>query len=391
MSLFGDEDIIYDDDDRFDDDFDSSVTAQETKLCAPKSMTFCLGHKAQERQFIDFIENNNMPHAMVFSGPEGVGKTTMAFRLTRFLFKRGVDDGNQGGLFCEALPTDKITSLDVPSDDPVSSRITSGGHADLLHLERYFDESKGKRDRNLKVDVLRKIEPFLRKTSSEGGWRIVIVEDADSMNRNAQNAILKILEEPPKNVLIILIAHQPGLLIPTIRSRSRVMPFSTLSAENMSELLSINGTHLTDQDTNLLCALSNGSFGHALRYLEEGGLELFPQVIEHLETFPQWNWGKIHALSSTLSAVAQDKEYQMFCIILQWVFRQILFFKARGEAELPDYLNVPILNKIMSEYALESLIAICDNLKMHFERIEFANLDRRDAIRTAFLVINESL
>lgn len=392
-SLFGEDDIIYDDDvssndDRFFDGDDPSLSPPFSEgLSEARKSTFVLGHDDHESQFLELFEKNALPHAMIFSGLEGIGKTTMAFRLARFLLKNGARDTGQGGLFGDDAPQN-FMSLDVSADDPVFARVASGGHADLLHIERYFDDTKGKRDASLKVEALRKIEPFLRKTSSEGGWRVVLIEDADTMNRNAQNAILKILEEPPENVLIILIAHRPSMLIPTIRSRARVLPFSPLSSDHMKDLLSRQGVSLGMDDMSALSDLSEGSIGQALRYTEEGGLDMLSKVLDYLDVFPDWDWEAIHKLSSSLSTTAQDQDYRLFVHIMQWVFGKMLFLKGRGFDVLPSYLDRQGVQRIFDRLSLENLVSVCDGLREHFDRVEFSNLDRRDAVRAAFLVID---
>ncbi len=390
MSLFGDDDIIYDDDAPSGDDWfpDEEAIVLSEGLADPRHSTLFLAHEDKERQFLDLYEKDSLPHAMIFSGLQGIGKTTMAFRLARFLLKHGAKDKDQGGLFGGEELAQEFSSLDVEADEPVFARVASGGHADLLHIARYFDEAKGKLDKSLKVEALRKIEPFLRKTSSEGGWRIVIIEDADTMNRSAQNAILKILEEPPANVLIMLIAHRPGMLIPTIRSRARVIPFSPLSPEIMKDLLSRQGISLSVNDMAALADLSEGSIGQALKYAEEGGLEMLTKVLDYLDDAPNWNWENIHKLSGSLSTTAQDKDYRMFVDVMQWVFRKMLFLKSRGETGLPEYLERKGTQMIFAAYSLEKLIDVCDGLKNHFARVDYANLDRRDAVRSAFTMIN---
>ena len=209
------------------------------------------------------------------------------------------------------------------------------------------------------------------------------------MNRSAQNAILKILEEPPAQVMIILIAHRVGILIPTIRSRARVMPFSVLNPETMRDLLARQGHVLSAQDLESVTALSGGSIGQAIRYIEQGGLDMLKTVLDMLDAYPQWNWRKIHELSSSLSSAAQDKDYRLFVDVMQWVFRQMLFLKARGSNDLPQYLKSEALQMMMGDCSLEKLIEISDGLKDHFNRIDFSNLDRRDAVRAAFLVIHQ--
>lgn len=369
----------------FDEDIEAEEGVTQDCLCDPRSMLFCLGHDQQEQLFLNLFHQDVFPHALIFSGLEGIGKTTMAFRLAKFLLKHGGDKAS--GLFGDALP-ESFTSLDLGADDPVFSRVASGGHADLLHIAREYNSSTNKLDSNLKVDALRKIEPFLRKTASEGGWRIVVVEDADTMNRNAQNAILKILEEPPKKVLIILVAHSTGALIPTIRSRARMINFEPLSQSHIRDLLERQGLDLSAKDIETLSIISKGSIGRALKLMEEDGLETLDTLLDHIGASGQ----KIHALSNSLGAKSHDKQYRVFSFLFTWTFRYLVFLKANGDTNLPLSIHNNYLEAFFKKSSLIKLISLSDNLNNHFERIEFSNLDRSDAIRSAFLMIeNESV
>lgn len=393
MNLFGDEDVIYDDEDQNNDsDFFSEsepIVFDENPFPSEKLNPTCIGHEEQEKLFLELFEKNAMPHAMIFSGLQGIGKTTMAFILARFLFKHGKNNDTQDALFGEIEIKPEIMSLAIDPKDPIFSRIASGGHADLLHISRDIDSTSGKVSASLKVESLRKIEPFLHKTSSEGGWRIVLIEDADTMNNAAQNAILKILEEPPKKVLIILITHRIGKLIPTIRSRSRLISFKPLSSENISQLLSKKITGLSVLQLKALSEISGGSIGHALRYIEDAELDTLTQILSLFDKFPHWDWKAIHELSNNLATPTQDKSYKMFCEIMQWIFRQMLFLKARAVNSMPDYLLSAALENILRQSSLQKLTGICDDLKILFERTDYANLDRREAIRASFLVVSQ--
>lgn len=385
MSLF--EDDPYEE--ALDDGLVVSDVLNEPGLLPPRESSFCLGHVAQERFFLDLFDGGSLPHAMIFSGAEGIGKATMAFRFARFLFKYGKDELADAGLFGDAAPVLLPETLDVAVDDPVFRRVASGGHADLLYVQRAVDEKKGRVRAALDVESVRKIEQFLRKTASEGGWRVVIVDDADTMNRSAQNAILKILEEPPAKVLIVLIAHRAGRLIPTIHSRCRKIDFSILSGEVMEELLGRKGLSFTPDEMDIILTFSGGSIGQALAFVEDGGLETLDTILQMLVYMPQWDRVKIHELGEVLSAPGQDKEYRMFSKLLQWVFRQVLFAKARGLNALPPCLGSGGLEGFLRKSSLEKLVGLCDSLKTHFETAEFSNLDRREAIRGAFVVLNQ--
>lgn len=397
MDLFGepqDDDTLADDEKGYFTG-ESELSDSAKGLCEPAKMNFCLGHEAQEAQFIDLFKKNSIPHAMIFSGIEGIGKTTMAFRFARFLFKHGKSDtnSNQDGLFgdeADSLPQE-ISSLDVDPSDPVFRLVASGGHPDFLHLYRSYDKSKDRREAVLKVEAIREVGPFLRKTASEGGWRVVIIEDADTMNRNAQNAILKILEEPPANVLIMLIAHRPGLLIPTIHSRTRNIKFAPLSAMVMETLLAHKEgiDVLSPPDIETVNALSEGSIGQALKYIEQDGLAMLEKTLEHMIFAKQGDIHKLHEFSASIAKPAQDTQYRIFTYTFLWVIRKLLFLKARVHSEVPHYIRNSATENILNKATLEEMIALSDEVKNIFERVDFSNLDRRDAVRSAFLMISQ--
>ncbi len=104
-------------------------------------------------------------------------------------------------------------------------------------MERAYDPRRKRLRGEIVVDDAREIGAFLRLTAAEGGWRVVVVDGADEMNRNAANSLLKILEEPPRQTLLILVAHSPGKLLPTIRSRCRQVPLAPLPAATVRDLL----------------------------------------------------------------------------------------------------------------------------------------------------------
>ncbi|MCC7305506.1 MAG: DNA polymerase III subunit delta', partial [Alphaproteobacteria bacterium] len=353
----------------------------------PALRNFCRGHEVQERLLADLFCKGSLPHTIIFSGPKGIGKCTFAFRFARYLLKYGkapqTDDSLFGG--------DDISfpkSMDVDVQDPVFSRIASGGHADLLYIERPLDAAKGKEQPQINVDTVRKIAPFLRKTAAEGGWRVVIVDDADTMNTAAQNAILKILEEPPKKVVIIMITHRIGELIPTIRSRSRVVGFSPLEKVSLRELLGRQGFVYSPRDMDLIVAFSEGSIGQALRFAEEEGPELFAEIAALFSGLPDLNLALIHKFADSFGGPGTEKRYQLLSQLLVWIFRSLVFARARGEADLSEFLRGGGIERLYRSVSLERLLAVSDGLQGHFARTDFSNLDKRETVRSAFLVIN---
>src|SRR5439155_4379731 len=171
--------------------------------------------------------------ALLLSGPRGIGKATLAFRLARFVLANGGGESALGGLFGDS----DASGLAIAPDSGTFRRVASRGHADLLTVERAYDPRRRRLRGEIVVDDVREIANFLRLTSAEGGWRVVIIDGADEMNRNSANALLKVLEEPPSRALLLLVAHSPGLLPPTILSRCSKMALSPLDPALVRQLL----------------------------------------------------------------------------------------------------------------------------------------------------------
>jgi DNA polymerase-3 subunit delta' len=351
----------------------------------PRLMSNAQGHEDIESHLIDLFKSGRMPHGLIFSGPKGIGKATTAYRVARFFLKHGNFDPNQSSMFgdAEELPA----NMQMPREDRVFKLVASAGHPDLLTVERAYDAVKNKLANSVAVADIRKVNPFLRMTASDGGWRVVVIDDADTMNRSAQNALLKILEEPPKNTLLILVAHRVGALIPTIRSRAQVINMHAPPLEVFTSLLKQNDSHIDPDHITTLYHLSKGSFGDALQYIEDDGLETLSSVLDMLKTAPHWNWPLIHKMGGDLGRAGKDDAYKNFTKLLIWVFTQMTTAKARGRDLEVETLRVPAIEAMMAQSSLETLLETCDNLSNHFLRVERANLDKKQAVLRAFSII----
>ena len=223
--------------------------------------SFCLfGHERALAHAANAIRGGRPPQAWLISGPPGVGKATLAYRLARYLLRFGA--GADG-------PVD----LSVPAADVVARQITAGAHPGLMVLERREDD-KGKMQTVLKVDEIRRLGGFFGMTSGAGGWRVAIVDTADDMNDNAANALLKILEEPPGRSILILVAHAPGRLLPTIRSRTRRLDLRPLNDSAMASALAHLLPDMAPDERAKLATIAEGSPGLAVELAHGDGLAL---------------------------------------------------------------------------------------------------------------------
>src|SRR4029077_2872691 len=145
---------------------------------------------------------------------QGIGKATLAYRFA-----------------CSALasPHERASggeTLDVADDTRAARQVRALSHPGLLLLRRPYDEKAKRFASAIPVDEVRRLRSFLSHRATDDGWRVVIVDDAKELNVNAANALLKSLEEPPQRTIFLLIAPAPGKLLPTIRSRCRMLPLN---------------------------------------------------------------------------------------------------------------------------------------------------------------------
>jgi DNA polymerase-3 subunit delta' len=259
------------------------LVEQEGEKPGPAATQELFGHGHALGQVSRLLRSGRPPQAWLISGPPGIGKATLAFRIARYLLRYGAT---------EAGPAD----LSVPAGDPVSRQVAAGAHAELRVIMRTFDE-KGRLRTVIRVDEIRQLSGFYGLTAAAGGWRVAIIDLADEMNDNAANALLKMLEEPPPRSLFMLLSHAPGKLLPTIRSRTQRLNLRPLATEEMHAALAHLLPELSGADRAALVELSEGSPGLALRLADEESFKLARDAAGLVE-------GKKRAAMSALFALA---------------------------------------------------------------------------------------
>jgi DNA polymerase-3 subunit delta' len=376
--------MLFDDEseDDFINDMEADLPAPVDELPLPRNAVNIIGHREIEQQLLTIAASGKMPHAMIFAGLQGIGKSTMAYRLVKFLLTRKEEDTGPS-LFGTPEPSAPAATLSVSADDAAVKLIISGGHPDLLTIEREYDEAKSRFKETVAVDQIRKVNPFMHLTPFMGGKRIVVIDDADTMNNASQNALLKVLEEPPANAILILIAHRPGALMPTVRSRCRMIEFSPLAREDFNALL-----EKQTSDLDALYNISGGSIGMAQRLMADGALKSVEKISSLLATWPQLNWADIHGQAEVLGGRGNDvDDLQGFQDALLWICEQIAKARARGLSTLPKPLNGSPYTAMLADYSLEGWSKICDNLRAHFDMVKYGSIDKRQAILGAFSIL----
>jgi DNA polymerase-3 subunit delta' len=239
----------------------------------PREAARLIGQGAAEADFLDAVTTQRLHHAWLITGPRGVGKATLAWRIARFLLAHQ-DEAEDAG------------TLDVDPAHPVARRVMALSDPGLFLLRRGANDKGDRLAAEIRVSEVRKLGNFLALSAADGGRRVVIVDTADDLNTQAANALLKMLEEPPERTVMLLVSHQPSGLLPTIRSRCRVLRLTPLGAEDMATALDQAGV-TPEGDPMALAELSGGSVGAAVRLLNLGGLGTYAELGGLFETLPR--------------------------------------------------------------------------------------------------------
>ena len=190
------------------------------------------------------IRKEKVVSGYLFQGPSGVGKT-----LAASIFA--------GALNCRVAPGEGCGSC------PDCRKFENGSHPDIHFL------APSSKSRQILIDQIKEMQRMVHLGSYSDNWKIFIIQDADRMNTNTQNAFLKTLEEPPEKTILILITDQPGQLFPTIRSRCQKVIFGSWSHEMMKSFL-MEEVGISETESHVLHSISRGCPGRALQLSQEG-------------------------------------------------------------------------------------------------------------------------
>lgn len=369
-----------------------------TEAPAPRTNAHLIGQGAAETALLQAWQSGRIPHGWLITGPRGVGKATLAYRFARFVLAEAAEaNSGQNALFGgPAGPPADTLALDA--GHPVFRRVAAGGHPDMFTLERGMMHPDTRKPTNeIVVPHVRRVNEQVRMTPVEGGWRVAIVDEAEAMNTNAANALLKLLEEPPAKALILLVSHAPGRLLPTIRSRCRLLALPALSNDDVDGLLQRYRPDLSAQDRLVLVRLGDGSIGRALELEARGGAELYGELIELLARLPKLDIPAIHAFAEKMARRAADGGSTEDAaigfrttveLLSDWTARLV---KLAATGELPAGWNdeAPLAQRLVTR-GPGPWLAVSERVRRLGSATEGVNLDRRQALVAAFLAVEEA-
>lgn len=204
-----------------------------------------IGHKLVQERFLAAKQSGRLHHGWILQGPSGVGKALFAKRLAALM------------LGAEAV--------DASAEDSVMQKVISGSHPDLKWLTRGLND-KGQLRQDITVGQIRDLNKFFALRPALAGWRVGVIDALDETNVSGLNALLKTLEEPPQNAILLLISHGTKPLLTTIRSRCQILRLNALSDDETTQVLNNIGAN-----DKLVAALAHGRPGYGLALKESGG------------------------------------------------------------------------------------------------------------------------
>lgn len=343
-----------------------------------------VGHEAAEKTMLVAQQIGRLHHAWLLTGPRGIGKATLAWRFARFLLA-----GQQGGLFA-AAPDGLAVSPEAPGRALVDAR----SHPDLFHLRRTLRPDGTQIGGDITISNVRELGEFMHMTPAMGEWRVAIIDSADEMNRNSANAVLKVLEEPPPKAVLLIVAHAPGRLLPTIRSRCRRLALHPLTEDTVVRLLGDYARDTPEEERVALARLAEGSIGRALELARAGSLALYRDMVDVLATLPDLDMPRLHGFAERFAKRGEEAnaDWRSLNYLFDGWLKGLARHAAVAGVETPVVPQEKGLHaKLLAAARLDRWMEAWEKVAHLMSRADAVNLDRKQTVLGSFLVLQSAM
>lgn len=332
----------------------------------PRETPDLFGHRDAEQTLLNAYRSGRIPHAWLIGGALGIGKATLAYRMARFVLAHP-DPLAADVQAAETLAVDVTHSL--------FRQVASGAHGGLLTLERSLND-KGVLRSVITINETRETISFFGSTAAVDGWRVCIVDAVDELNANAANALLKVLEEPPRRSLFLLVTHAPGRVLPTILSRCRKLSLRPLQTADVMHAAARAADNDVDDPALIEAAdAAEGSVARALTLMGGDALKLQQRTMALLETLPQIDPRQLHALGDALGLSDKVALATFIDSVDRWVGQRLRADHSNANANLPR---------------LARLAEVWEKINRAARETESYNLERKPLVFSVFGLLAEA-
>ena len=334
-----------------------------------------VGNESAKGSIRQLISAGRIPNSLLFTGPAGVGKKQFAFELARAMVCKSISEKPCG--LCSACI--RVSPFIPPPSDKKDDfkKVFFGMHPDIGMVVPF--------NRNLLVDTIRALEKEAHFRPYEGEARVFIVNDAEKLNDEASNALLKTLEEPAPTTFLILVTARPAVLLPTIRSRCQTIRFAPVSTMSIETLLRTE-RGLSSEDADLVARLTNGSVARALDFdLGQFRVQREAQLANIEKALVKRDRAALVRASEQMNDAKNRDLYEQNLEILETLVRDIWVIKSGSDpssvrnTDLLEHLNATA--EVVSHDSLADTLAEIEMLRQSL----FVNINRKSATEALFM------
>ncbi|OGR26737.1 MAG: DNA polymerase III subunit delta' [Desulfuromonadales bacterium GWD2_54_10] len=291
-----------------------------------------LGHERILEVFRRALSSGKTSHSYIFEGPPGCGRRKTALALIQ-------------ALFCEYRADDACGTCSS------CLKVQSGNHADVNLIEPLPDK------RDISIDQLREMQRVLALRPYEAPRKACLLEPAERMSVNAANSLLKTLEEPPGNAIIILLSENADMLLPTIRSRCQLVRFAPLPPEHVRQLLEQNGMDQASAAT--LAQMACGSMQRARELDNESLTERRDLLLKHLT---QINFDHIATVFDASEELGGNRDNALETLDLLLSFARDMIHLTAGSNDIINTAIRPSLESLTTGLNLERVLQLAGDV-----------------------------
>ena len=359
---------------------DETPESDKTDGCPhPRKTLNLFGHKKAQTEILDALKNEKIHHAWLVCGSKGIGKATLVWKMARTLL-------TMDPLATISNHSNSPTNLNVAIEHPIYKRTLALTEPKLHLLRRNWDPKTERFRQSITIEDIRALKGFFNLSSTDDGRRVVIIDSADDLQTAGANALLKVLEEPPAKTTILIVSHNPSRLLPTIKSRCRILNLKPLGYKDLQQGIA-QVLEMDNKITDSISELANGSIGNAMHLLNNRGIETYESLCQLFGLSPSFDRPKAIELTSELTRKNSEQNFDILISMLN-IFINRLALTGAGAPPQVEVVQSEfnILNKLSPNLSSAKIWSeLGQNILNNAIKAKTVNLEPSSVILDLFL------